>query len=883
MSRPHPPLVLIVGADGFLSDKLVDVLEQKKLRVVQRYNFENHSDASYVIAFADSGGAVLSDLLSFASKNKPRFMLLSTVFANKDTQKCEELVFEHTEVGLNGRVVRLGDVYGPHMSLSPKNPLERLLAGGIHRGELKVSKHEQVYPVYVDDIMWGIEKCLFSGGTSGHVITLAGHAVTTFEVAHVLSSIKPGLVVVQDEGARNREIIGSLREGRDLVSWDSHTNLYEGFGATLPWLETHKPVIEEAEEAVESVVKTMPGAESFWGGERKRIEHNRIEHNRIEHNSIRVAEERKASVSKSRKAPVSQSVNNMRVLGIVICLFCFYFLLLPFIQLGLGVFNLNVASDKFDRREFAEISTWSTASGFWFKHAQKGLDRLAGLPFVGVLAIDIARQGHVLERRAQVVGGSGEVAVGATDLIYKVFGKAGYDVLPLVSNLSGKITSLEQNLAFLDAQTDTPNSELRARLRSVSQILNIVPGFLGQSGKKTYLVLVMDETELRPGGGYVGVYGLLTFDKGRLVSFDYQSTDMADSLLAGFVAPPGPIKEHLEENSWYLRDVAWSGDFSSTATRAMWFIDKELGIKVDGVLGLDHKYLRDLIAEVGPLDVQSVGAIDEKNLYQTFQSSRKSQAEVLIVRSVFETISKSSTQVLGKILEKSLKALDEKHFNIYLPDYPDSIAETGWGGVIHNATCKWQPGCSLDYLYFTEANLGINKANYFLERSFNLDVSFEKAVVLHRLTINLNNTGGKDWPGGAYSLYLKTYLPSSAGAFGAVIVDTAGSTAQEIQTQISFEKNKTILGGFVTVPAGQRRQIVLSWETPKPAILSEYAMIWQKQVGTDSDPVWITISGKDGHVLEALPHASLTSSGIIGYNTELTRDLRFNIKWQQSQ
>src|SRR5438045_4135675 len=42
---------------------------------------------------------------------------------------------------------------------------------------------------------------------------------------------------------------------------------------------------------------------------------------------------------------------------------------------------------------------------------------------------------------------------------------------------------------------------------------DLVSEALGMSSPKTYLVLLLNNTELRPGGGFIGAYAVVQFDK----------------------------------------------------------------------------------------------------------------------------------------------------------------------------------------------------------------------------------------------------------------------------------------------------------------------------------------------------------------------------------
>ena len=86
--------------------------------------------------------------------------------------------------------------------------------------------------------------------------------------------------------------------------------------------------------------------------------------------------------------------------------------------------------------------------------------------------------------------------------------------------------------------------------------IEILPEFLGTDGKRReYLVLLQNEAELRPGGGFIGSLGFLSFEGGYLLNFEVKDVYEADGQLKGHVEPPEEIKTYLGEAGWYLRDA----------------------------------------------------------------------------------------------------------------------------------------------------------------------------------------------------------------------------------------------------------------------------------------------------------------------------------------
>src|SRR3989339_164482 len=115
---------------------------------------------------------------------------------------------------------------------------------------------------------------------------------------------------------------------------------------------------------------------------------------------------------------------------------------------------------------------------------------------------------------------------------------------------------------------------------SFKDALSFVPSFLGFTRPQTYLVLFLNNTEIRPGGGFIGSYALVKVDSGKI---DILKTDGSENL--DWAAPtdfrvesPAPLKKFLKQELWFFRDSNWSPDFPTSAKTSLWFYRFEGGI-----------------------------------------------------------------------------------------------------------------------------------------------------------------------------------------------------------------------------------------------------------------------------------------------------------------
>ena len=125
--------------------------------------------------------------------------------------------------------------------------------------------------------------------------------------------------------------------------------------------------------------------------------------------------------------------------------------------------------------------------------------------------------------------------------------------------------------------------------------------FGGRGNAKTYLLLLQNNTELRPGGGFIGNYGLLKFEEGKLKEITVEDVYTADGQLKEQIESPKQLAQLLTVDNFYLRDSNWSGDFEVNADLARDFLKKETGADVDGVIAVDLTFVANLLKATGPV------------------------------------------------------------------------------------------------------------------------------------------------------------------------------------------------------------------------------------------------------------------------------------------
>jgi len=490
-----------------------------------------------------------------------------------------------------------------------------------------------------------------------------------------------------------------------------------------------------------------------------------------------------------------------------------------------------------------------------------------------------------------------EVGQEGQELILLILGQKQGRLEELITKISNNISFAQEQLALIEAQNLTPPpffgqefeqiKDLRKRLISFENFLGLVPWFLG---KRTYLVLFQNNFELRPGGGFIGTIGILKFDDGRL-DLKVEDVYTADGQLRGHVEPPAPIKIYLDQVHWYLRDSNWEPDFPTNAKKAAWFLEKELGIKPDGVIALDLSLVKKILSLTGPIylpDYQE--KVTGENLFLKAQiysqegffpgSTQKRDFLGGLARAIFEKLTTEKNFPWLGLIKVAEEGAEEKHLFFFFED-PLAyrlISETGWGGEIRNI--KYQISNIKyidDYLMIVEANLGVNKVNYFIKRQIAKEVNLSQDSLTSKITIVYQNTSPPNIAfGGQYKNYLRVLTPLNS-ILGEVKIDDQVLSAEKIVQENSFGKQAT--GFLVEVPPGGKKTVVLEYKISLDPSWKDfnYQLLVQKQAGTDKDPFNLSIFTPSWQILET-NFPTIVKGGSLSYNGDLQVDRQFSIK-----
>ncbi|MCA9364465.1 MAG: DUF4012 domain-containing protein [Candidatus Moranbacteria bacterium] len=385
------------------------------------------------------------------------------------------------------------------------------------------------------------------------------------------------------------------------------------------------------------------------------------------------------------------------------------------------------------------------------------------------------------------------------------------------------------------------------------ELTNIAKFVLQKDGKeRTYLILLQNNHELRPSGGYIGTFAIVKIKDGQITNLETHNTNVFDGRVPDVELPPYPMKETLKIPSWKMRDANWSPDFPTSAKKAEYFYHLGKGKEqFDGIIGVTTNILPRLLSVTGPIELEGkAGIFTQENAIDKLQEYveisyqdlgvEEEERKVIIAtlaKKIVEKVSWTHPITIAKIGNAIVEALNEKEVQIYVKNekVQKEVHTAKWGGEINSDWTK-------DYLMTVDANLSALKSDRLIDRNINytIDLTLEKPRAYMQITYRHNGTQ-KDWRTTDYQSFLRVYLPKDAW------VETVKGANKEVVYE--QENGKKVFGALVHVGLGASKTIELEYVLPE-SIKNDYSLLIQKQAGVDNVQTSVRVIREDGKVDE---------------------------------
>ncbi len=465
--------------------------------------------------------------------------------------------------------------------------------------------------------------------------------------------------------------------------------------------------------------------------------------------------------------------------------------------------------------------------------------------------------------------------------------------------LAGKVSPLDKGLPLLV-------TGLKAA--------TVAPDLLGADGPRTYLILALNEDELRAGGGFISGVGEVRVEAGQIVTMTFKDSYAVDDFSQPYPAPPDPLRHYMKLDIWVFRDSNWSPDFPTAARQAIALYRPGYPVSIDGVIAVDQEAVRRLVDTIGPLEVEGAEepVTGETVISYMRQSWAPGEGEELdgewwkqrkafmgaLAQAVWAQV-KSGGNDWATLAQISLRLLEEKHVLIYLeqPEAAALLAEQGWDGALRAGTG--------DYLMVVDTNMGYNKANARVHQEIIYEVDLRPSPPQATLTLIYTHTSTADYPcisetrydptyeqmmDRCYWDYVRIYVPLGSQLLEATRIPVPGEAlfsgeaeSGQVNIQTAEEGPWTTFAVLGLLSPSETQTRFFTWTLPADVVQWDtdrgvYSLQIQKQPGTRSYPLTVRVRlPEESELLSAEPQPSASESDRVVYQVKLNHDQRFTL------
>jgi len=424
---------------------------------------------------------------------------------------------------------------------------------------------------------------------------------------------------------------------------------------------------------------------------------------------------------------------------------------------------------------------------------------------------------------------------------------ADIDILP--AEYSEKV---ELSKEYLD--------ELNIFFEEIYENFPTIMALLGDEYPQKYMILLENNSELRPGGGFIGSFILLDVNDGYIDSMTFHDIYEFDGSFNEYIEPPVEEISYLT-CCWGLRDSNYSPDYAVSSEKVAWFLEKEGGPTVDHVLMVDLTLVKDLIDAIGPIKIDSIGTeltgenfelilsyIVESKLMG--EANPKSILEEIIPAVKSAVLDPSNINNFISILLENAKS---KHFAAYSKN---EDMQNIWRNLNLDGEL-YMPGVEDDYLLVTESGIGGNKTDSFIDQEIKHQTLISReGALLDKLTISREHTFDSNMQNWQYATLsalgfseitdevksilgqgdnvagMRVYVPK-----GSVLESANGDIEGEVTTIYDEDLGLDYFYFVIRTKAGEATEVELTYSLPFALTMDpadDYFLYVEKQPGMDN-------------------------------------------------
>lgn len=442
---------------------------------------------------------------------------------------------------------------------------------------------------------------------------------------------------------------------------------------------------------------------------------------------------------------------------------------------------------------------------------------------------------------------------------------------------------------------------------------------VGKAGPQTYLLLMQNEDELRPTGGFITAVGSVVIHNGQLLNIQTESVELVDDVSKPYPKAPWQLDDYMLLPVMVLRDSNWFTDYPTTAAMAEYLYSYSRAHSVDGVIAINQHVVVELLRALGPVQVEGVlYDINADNVLEYMRSAKQQHTPPGVVgvwdrkqfigrlaKPIIEKVLQARGAVLSRLTAAVIRLLDQRHILLQFddPQMTSFLAHRQWDGALH-------PLANSDFLMAVNANIGYNKTSAVVDTSliYNVDLSDPAHPRAHLDVTETNHALGDvtcepipqratdeaSYPiDECYWSYLRIYRPAGTKLLSATphaVPAASTMSGEEIPARVDDLGNEDIPGAraFGTLLLVRQRDTVqtgFDFALPSSVLQQDsktstwtYHLIVQKQPGTIAVPLSLHIRLPDGAKLIS---SSIKPDGDGLYTLKLLQDVVLIIEFSE--
>lgn len=541
-----------------------------------------------------------------------------------------------------------------------------------------------------------------------------------------------------------------------------------------------------------------------------------------------------------------------------------------------GLSQFLRGADALQEQDFSAASTlFGNASGA-FAAASSSLDEVHGAVAAAITLIPSTEKTAATAEALLTIGES--VSRASTLLARGMDEVSASQALGVTDRLAVMVAYTEEALPEMErasqaAKQVDPEMVPEDMREKVEQMLSLLPilsasfaevithadalgTLLGAEGKRTYMVVFQNNTELRPTGGFMGSFAEVSFESGAMTDMRIPGGGTYDvqGQLREFVAAPGPLQ--LLRARWEFQDANWFPDFPTSARKMLWFYQNAGGPSVDGVLAINASVLEEMLVVLGPIALKDGEEFNAENvLFKVQQEAEITHEDVSapkaiigeLTQEIFTKLETADAQTLLRIASVFVDSLNDRDMQVYFSDndLQKTMHNLGWTGEVRQTVD--------DYLMVVHTNVGGGKTDTVITRDIAVDTFIaEDGTIENTVTLTQTHNGMANalFTGLNNVDYVRLYVPEGSTFITGtgfevppndlfqteeypLQVDEDLALAMQgvskdpiTETDMWDEQGKTVFGNWIQTAPGETQTVTFTYRLPWSALKGEDTGAW---------------------------------------------------------